>query len=298
MRRILLTFALVAGSESVFAAPCNDVVSLSSGYITGVGRSDTPVAAKSLAISAALAFFGAKVVTKTTVSEGNSEANLNSATEIDVVGDAKGIVVLDECVEDGVSRVTVGIRKSDVAARLEARAEERLTWLKEQLASLNSNNAGRVRDDLGVKVKMEAADLEMWLLIQRPKEFFKKMPEQDREAIAKSAANAPVSDPTPIAAVGPIAVRTLNQVVSALGRLGYRVAPAAAGSPSSALWSCSLVEGTPMQSAVRFQARCEFKGPGDMVLEPVSVSGIGPSGGIEAAAENLVDRKLEGVVGH
>jgi hypothetical protein len=185
-----------------------------------------------------------------------------------------------------------------MAALIEEHSEHRLTWIKSALIALQGTPAPRVVDSYKkawAEVQSdEKDDLDTWIVLARPKEFFKMLPSDKREALERRLSTVTQASSKDLAirsAGDAISTGTLAIVIQRLSDDGITATEIHGTGQSSALWSCSVTRGVAMGKAMRFKARCVLTGQGAR-LEPITVNGMGDSDTLNDQAIRLVSDNL------
>ncbi len=283
---------------------CTKNVKASSNLITGFGEGSTFQDAKAQALADAISFFGVSIeseqITDDVGSPEGPYSTISIKTRVSTL--VKGGEILTQCVKDGTFQVVVGLKKSVIAAILEENAKRRTKWLESHIEILKRNADGlkgveisklkRTLEQLGVDDK---TDVEAWILIGRPRQFYQSIPETlhrdfslTLEKLSKSQKD---ESPMTISATDPIAEKTVPMLVGKLAQIGLSAVAAKNNTKADALWSCSLMKAMSIGESQRFSVRCSLSTE-KIEFEPVFSEDIAAVTQVEETAVAKVSEKL------
>ena len=275
------------------------------GYVAGYGQGGTYQDAKQQAMSDAISFFGVQITSSGQLSEetsdGNSSTYLSSNIETRIDALVKGAVVLSTCEENEKFKLIVGLKKSTIISLLESSCKQRTDWVQMALKTLKTQK-GQPTDSLVSQYKRsfqkalsdEKTDIEAWLLLQRPREFFPMIPEAMKQEFSNLTEKHPTKEQRySIVARDKFAEKTLSMVVNKLNQNGIPLASKQQGDDNTTEigWTCSIHQGSAIGNIVRFQGRCELS-ESTLGITPVEIDGISNQEDLENTVVRLVDEKL------
>ena len=280
---------------------CRNEIAASSqpDMLVGIGEAGSYQDAKNAAIADAISFLGTTISARSSVVDAgpSSDTYADASVESETNAIVMGAKVLSDCPEGGQRKIVVGIAKTLIAKVIEAHAEQRKNLIQSAVNELTTKPTAKTLRDSKKKydeiLAEEKKDLDNWLVLGRARETFKEIPMTLRKDLEDKLAVKPGTEVTmSVISKDSIAEQTISILINKLSSDGVVVAKAI-NKDDAAVWSCSLLKGSPIGSTIRFRVQCSLLHT-TYQFSPIIVNGMASNSKeeIDNTAVRLVSQEL------